>query len=263
MKKSKIIVPAVALLALGMAASVTGTVAWFTTNRSVSAATLSVAIAGSQDLRISDSLAPSYSWTNELTWSKADVNMVPSTPVAGTLAATTALFADANNAACSADPTFIRPNASNVVSADNGTAATAAIVGDNSAKYELAGERGYLVEDYALKYEGSKKVGDEVVTQETVHGKINITAGAGKNIDLALRVGIYNVTTSKITVYNVGDSVGTSYVVRPSDLTLESGVAQDLKMFVWYEGTDARCKNANAITNTLNITVAWSLDTIA
>lgn len=34
MKKSKIIVPAVALLALGMAASVTGTVAWFTVNKS-------------------------------------------------------------------------------------------------------------------------------------------------------------------------------------------------------------------------------------
>lgn len=32
MKKSKILVPALAVLALGMAASVTGTVAWFTTN---------------------------------------------------------------------------------------------------------------------------------------------------------------------------------------------------------------------------------------
>ena len=38
MKKSKILVPAVALLALSTAAATTGTVAWFTTNNSVSAA---------------------------------------------------------------------------------------------------------------------------------------------------------------------------------------------------------------------------------
>ena len=37
MKKSKILVPAVALLALGMAASVTGTVAWFSANNVVNA----------------------------------------------------------------------------------------------------------------------------------------------------------------------------------------------------------------------------------
>ena len=35
MKKSKIIIPAAAILALSVGASVTGTVAWFTASRSV------------------------------------------------------------------------------------------------------------------------------------------------------------------------------------------------------------------------------------
>ena len=36
MKKSKIIIPAAAILALSVGASVTGTVAWFTASRTVS-----------------------------------------------------------------------------------------------------------------------------------------------------------------------------------------------------------------------------------
>ena len=53
MKKSKILVPAVALLALSTAAATTGTVAWFTANTHVEANSLAMKIQTAKDLRIS------------------------------------------------------------------------------------------------------------------------------------------------------------------------------------------------------------------
>ncbi|MDY5669889.1 MAG: hypothetical protein SPF87_05590, partial [Bacilli bacterium] len=60
MKKSKILVPAVALLALSTAAATTGTVAWFTTNNSVSAATMTAHVNDLKDLRISVTSADTW-----------------------------------------------------------------------------------------------------------------------------------------------------------------------------------------------------------
>lgn len=265
MKKSKILVPALGILALGMSAAVTGTVAWFTTNKTVSAESLTAAIASAQDLRISDSLSPSYSWTNKLTWNVTDSAMIPATPIEGTVQATTAHYKDSATEYTNASTlAFIKPADGNEISADTGVATTAVNAsGDNSASYELAGEHGYIHEDYALKYEGSITDKDGTVHEDvTVHGKVKVTANASRDIDQAVRIGILNATTSKLKIYELG-TFNSGYSVTLDDLTLTNGQPQDFHVYIWYEGTDEACKNVNAITHSLSMSLTWSLYSIA
>ena len=65
MKKTKILVPAVAVLALSMAAAVTGTVAWFSSNTKVTASGMTISATTSKSLMIS--LTSSTGWTNAVT----------------------------------------------------------------------------------------------------------------------------------------------------------------------------------------------------
>ena len=259
MKKSKILVPAVALLALSTAAATTGTVAWFTTNRQVTANGLTAAIASSQDLRISDSLKPSYAWTTKVEWSISKTSLVPVTPVAGTLNETSAVLKDVSNATISGDPIFLSPTSDNKVNADTGAATSDPIVGDNHVNYQtISADTAYVGEDFALKYEGSKLNGGTVVTKETVHGSVTFT-GAGREIDKAVRLGVYAITDGTFKVYNVTDSVASTYTVTLDDIVLESAQPKEYRVFIYYEGSDAACKNANAVTNPLAVAFTFTL----
>lgn len=265
MKKTRILVPALAILALGTAASVTGTVAWFTENREVSAHTMYAAVTANQDLRISDNIS-TYSWGSEIAWdavSHTNQTMSPVTAIAGSLTATTASLANAENASLTADPAFIVPKGSNTINADTGAATTAVAASaggsDNSAAYEGAAATAYMTEDFALKYEGS--TGQGVLTAN-VYGKVTITCAAGENIDLALRVGIYNVTDSKFTAYNLGDTAAAGYTIALETLVYTNASPKNFKVYVWYEGTDLRCKNANAVNHPLQVKFDFSLNNI-
>ncbi len=261
MKKSKIFVPAVALLALSTAAATTGTVAWFTTNTTVTANYLTAAIKSSQDLRISDTFSP-YSWTTSLSWNKVKNGLEPVTPVAGSLNNVSAILTDktGDGVELTADPIFLTPDLEhNAVNADNGHATTAVKTGDNSANYKVVGEEtAYITEDFALKYEGSKLNGKEVVLTETVKGTVTFTGG-GRDIDKALRLGVYEVTDHKFVVYKVATTTAATYTVTLNDITLTSGQPKDYKVFIYYEGTDDACKNANAVTNPLKAAFSFSL----
>ena len=251
MKKSKILVPAVALLALSTAAATTGTVAWFTTNTTVTANYLTAAIKSSQDLRISDTFSP-YRWTTSLAWSKVKNGLVPVTPVAGTLAETSAVLTDKTGVgvALTTDPIFLTPNLeNNAVNADSGAATSAVAVGNNSTNYNVVSP---------LKYEGSKLSGETVILTETVKGTVTFTGG-GRDIDKALRLGVYEVTDKKFVVYKVATTVQETYTVTLNDITLKSGEPKDYKVFIYYEGTDAACTNANAVTNPLKAAFSFTL----
>lgn len=260
MKKSKILVPAVALLALSTAAATTGTVAWFTTNRQVTASTLTAAIASSQDLRISDSLSPSYAWSTSVRWDLNDTSLIPVTPVAGSLNNVTAVLKDASNATLTANPIFLSPNSNNTVDPATGEADHAPATGtSNGQYYQVIESHAYLGEDFALKYEGSKTVDGSVVTKETVNGVVTFTSTEGRDIDKALRLGVYSITDQKFTVYNVTNSTGATYTVNLSAIELESGVAKEYRVFIYYEGSDAACINKNAVTHPLSVGFTFTL----
>ena len=75
MKKTKIIVPAMALLALGTAASVTGTVAWFSLNTSVSLTGMTVHTQVSSNLMIANGAAGTTS-VGDANFSSSAVNAI-------------------------------------------------------------------------------------------------------------------------------------------------------------------------------------------
>ncbi|MCR5225316.1 MAG: hypothetical protein K6C34_04500 [Alphaproteobacteria bacterium] len=81
MKKTKILVPAAAILALGMAAAVTGTVAWFSSNTRVTASGMSITATTSKSLMISKTSATG--WTNAVTVDATAVKspVLPVSPV--------------------------------------------------------------------------------------------------------------------------------------------------------------------------------------
>lgn len=260
MKKSKILVPAVALLALSTAAATTGTVAWFTTNRQVTASTLTAAIASSQDLRISDSLYPSYAWSTKVEWNLNDSSLIPVTPVAGSLDNVTAVLKDVSNATITADPIFLSPTSNNTVDPATGVATHAPTTGStNGQYYQVVESHAYLGEDFALKYEGSKNVGGSVVTKETVNGVVKFTSTEGRDIDKALRLGVYSISDQKFKVYNVTTSTAATYTVNLDAIELESGTPKEFRVFIYYEGSDDACINKNAVTHPLSVGFTFTL----
>lgn len=274
MKKTKILVPALSILALGMAASVTGTVAWFTSATAVKASTLTVAVASNQDLRIHNdynAAADATGWGQSIDFSKQDLALVPATPIKGEASATEAHYET------KARPTskvyqnvtyetvgFIAAN-KDTVDARTGAGVTikaGASDNDNSASYTDVTEtqHGFMHEDYALKYEGYVGTGDSAQYTVQVNTTITIAVGTDQKIDKCLRVGILDVTASELTIYSLPDADGNSYTIEAAEVTLtsisdEDGAPKGYHVFVWYEGEDANCINANAYSNTLSLVI--------
>ena len=275
MKKTKILVPALSILALGMAASVTGTVAWFTSATTVSAGQLSVAVASNSDLRINDTVdaaATAGGWTDKLTWNETDLELVPATAIKGSAASTTSNYDCAAREIARfenvtlADVKFITANKAKVNATTGAAPAIVVDGGDNSANYTdiTEAQHGVMQEDYTLKYEGY--VVDGGVNKYTVNitTTITITTSDAHNIDQCLRVGVLNDLEKKFNVYTVGTHVEGKYTITPDAFTLtsmshEDGATKGFNIFVWYEGEDAGCINANAYSNNLQIALSHSI----
>lgn len=125
MKKSKILVPAVALLALSTAAATTGTVAWFTTNTHVEANSIAMKIQTAKDLRIADGHSP-YEWKTALVWQDNIEAAAPCTAIDGAVDGTVnALIGSVTDYTMVDDVNFVVPKlgeGANSINAD-GTAA--------------------------------------------------------------------------------------------------------------------------------------------
>lgn len=282
MKKSKIIVPAVALLALGMAASVTSTVAWFSSNSSVSASDLTVAVQGSNSLTISNGHS-AYNWVYSLEWTDSALTMAPVTPIVGTYDATIAHYVSvqasgenagkytkgslAEQAVTTSTLSFIKPGQGKVAADGSAAAiATSAEGADNSANYGAAANTDILYKDFALKLAG--KVGDV----GTIGGTVTVTPAAEKEIDDSFRVGLLDLTTSRFTVYGwtAGSTLSDGHypVINFDSFNMDASYAghevdYKFRLITWYEGEDKTCIDANAIVNNLDVEVAFSVSSVA
>ena len=277
MKKTKILVPALGILALGMAASVTGTVAWFTSATTVTAGQLTVAVASNSDLRINNepaALATDSGWDASVAWTESDLQLLPATAIKGTAAATTSNYdckarATANFTNVTYDDiSFITADKAKVDAATG--AAPAIVAGNNSANYAdiTEAQHGFMHEDYALKYEGyvvDNTDPEHPANKYTVNINTTITlqTTASKPIDQCIRVGVLNVTEKLFDVYTVGSHVEGAYTITPASFKLtsmsNSGAPKGFHVFVWYEGEDAGCINANAFSNSIQIGISHSI----
>lgn len=257
MKKSKILVPAVALLALSTAAATTGTVAWFTTNTTVSASSMIMAVQTAKDLRIADGHGSTYDWRTSLTWNDNIAAANPVAAVDGSKTNVVKTLGEQTTATEVGTVGFIKPKEGNTINA-NGTASTPITTStDLSASYEDANASGhYAAHDYSLRYTGTQ-------TETHVTFVITVAANSDATINNAFRVGVVDAssgtkmfTAYKLPSYNTGNK---NYVLSLANLTLENNTPYHLSIYAWYEGTDKDCINANAVNNPLTVSVSHVL----
>ena len=257
MKKSKILVPAVALLALSTAAATTGTVAWFTTNTAVSASELTMSVMTAKDLRIAEGHTDPYSWQTALTWNAATDSINAANPVAaidGEASNVVSLLGEQTTEKEVASVGFVKPNSTNTIKAD-GKATVELATGDMHAGYVDAPVSGhYIMHNYSLRYAGTAGTTD-------VTFKITVKSNDTPDINKAFRVGILDssktegkklFTAHKLSGYNLGAK---EYVMELANLTLTNNKPYHLSIYTWYEGTDAACINANAVTRSLGVSI--------
>lgn len=256
MKKSKILVPAVALLALSTAAATTGTVAWFTTNTTVSASSMIMAVQTAKDLRIADGHGSTYDWRTALEWNDNIAAANPVAAVDGNAASVAAVLGNQTTAKAVTSVGFVKPSETNVIQA-NGKATTALAEGTMTGAYVDAAASGhYAAHDYSLRYAGTE-ANAEVTFVITVASNSSVT------INNAFRVGVVDAHTGTkmFTAYELPshDSVGKKYVLNLTNLTLQNNTPYHLSIYAWYEGTDDDCINANAVNNPLTVSVSHVL----
>lgn len=261
MKKSKILVPAVALLALSTAAATTGTVAWFTTNTAVSAKQLTMSVTSAKDLRIAEGHGEAYSWQTALTWNDASDSITAANPVA-------AIDGTANNVAAVlgaqttekevASVGFVKPTSTNTIQA-NGQATTALSTGDMHASYQdVTASGNYILHNYSLRYAGT-----DGTTEVTF--KITVTSADQPLINNAFRVGILDSSKAEgkklFTAHKLSGFATNQYVMDLGNLTLRNNKPYHLSIYTWYEGTDKDCINANAVTRSLGVSIDHAIVT--
>lgn len=264
MKKSKILVPAVALLALGVAASATGTVAWFAANTQVGAGGMVVNATVSKNLVITNSAQETWAATaNATTTGPITLN-----PVSNAVKGAPSFFKIADNS----DVDY------NTGHAKNGAVIKAAFEGAL-----VEGGNGNLVrmDTFYIKLDAadtehvnlkltavaitraagaseiSKAVRVLVVTEELK--EIYSVSGADASVDALSSAGtVANQNAGfSITAYKNADSEALTTPTEVGSLTeggdliksdLAGGSETEVKVYTWYEGQDKACISNNSMT---------------
>lgn len=248
MKKTKIIIPALGLLVLSTAASVTGTVAWFAANATVNANGMVLkAKTDSQFLVISHDSA-SATWQAGVTATSvnltypANAEVLPTSrqSVESTLSWVTASGTSTTNGAASG-------------------ALTALDISETS-NYGVAGGKNYFV--YDVVYVGLAK-GSSAADGKKVTCDVDFTASSSSELNKCLTVGVFAGSTigaNNWTESYVLGSNATSKVDKAGSNTIYSGAnlsdtaGQPIAIYAYFDGNDAACTTANAI-NLANITI--------
>lgn len=251
MKKTKVLIPALGILALGMAASVTGTVAWFTSNPTVKGSQITVSVQETSDLRIAKGHDGLGGWVTEFNnWNISEtLSPVSCIDATSNLQTTSKLMSSAGTYDIANSEQFVVPLGTNIIK-ENGEATTPiSATGNNSAAYELSTQ--FVQAPYSLIYRGTEE-------HVTVYYKVIIKVDAQKDIDEAARIAIKSGSEFKVSTLGTYDSTNKRYTLT-GDVELDNNSAVNYDLFAWYEGTDPKCINQYAVSNSLLISVAYSL----
>lgn len=262
MKKTKIVIPALGLLLLSTAASVTGTVAWFAANASVTASGMQLQAKAEQGILISTQTAvsPASNWGASATAlnSGSGVAVFPTST--------------ANGSAW-----FHNKGTSVTNGAASGTYETLSLTETAGVGKDTSDNSYYLHNTFYVKASSDTAFTDKlIVNQVTGTGSTNSV-----NLDKALRVLVKqgeNIAIFAPFNSNSDDrsySVGGSTAVTAIDGTVEkenhqlnaalaypeitNAVPVAIDVFIYFEGEDPNCKSENITANldTLAITVVF------
>ena len=256
MKKTKIIIPALGILLLSTAASVTGTVAWFSMNEKVSATNMSIKAKGEAGIAIG-----AYTGDNQAT--------APALNAYGDTAVATA-----STNANAMIPTWTN-DAANWYHAKS-TSTSSAAASEIEGYKKVTGDNLYLWNKFALKSTGNP--------QDVYVKAINLTIPADQaNYDKCIRVliktedaaifvfapaenkeGTETLSAALNTEDDVATDLSVNLVKYASDdakiFTQLGSTPKYVEIYMYYDGEDVECKSDNIPANFLPtaITVDFS-----
>ncbi len=280
MKKTKVIIPAMGLLLLSTAASVTGTVAWFSMNNSVTATAMQIKVKAEDGILISNSAKSS--WTDSANATVTSATVLPT------------------SAAAVASPTFVTANSSDADNAQAGQAvgnysdltlkwsATSEGVGyvdaDSDSTFD-DGEKAYvLLNQFYIKSSGetiTQKASETLLYVNDVTATSSRAEGAFEAVDNSLRVLVVVNTDAFVYAPVINKDGGTTTLsyswknttavaaknaetvfdqpcASVTSISNQDASAVSVKIYCYFEGEDANCKSTNisGITmENLNVTV--------
>ena len=287
MKKTKLIIPALGMLLLSTAASVTGTVAWFSMNNSVTATGMTLQIKAEDGILISNAA--------KTTWSDSSTAIVGSAVLVPT------------SAAAVASPAFVSASSTNSAEAQAQQAVanyTDLTLAWNTTTNSVSEGKGYVDADsdntldtdekcYVLLNNFYIKSSGNAITQkasETLLYINDVTASLGENatynkIDNALRVLVVVNTNAFIYAPVIDQASGTTTVsykwknttsvsalapttydqacASVTSISNQDANATNIKIYCYFEGEDENCTSDNMQGITVNdISVVVNFGTI-
>ena len=246
MKKTKVIIPAMGLLLLSTAASVTGTVAWFSANNTVTASSMIIKAKVGANLYIKEGASVSLenltSDSATLTADNEEVAPVDMTFATDTVTAryplTYSTPVDAGNAGAGA-------------TWQNVGTFTATVATDNaSPAFDLDKFCVYSFVTIARK--------QTTAATYDLAPTCAVTCSTSSNLNKSLRAGIL-MNDTWIESEDKNTASGTiSFAFGGSKiLSLSDNQAYSACLLLWYEGEDSDCYANNAVTLSVN-TAEWS-----
>ena len=287
MKKSKIIAPALGVLILSTAASISGTVAWFTANSTIDVTGLQMKAKAENGMVASSVASPSAAgdWLAAVTVANTGANkeFLPTSTADGTNWYH-AVAGDINSAAKTGNYEALTLN-------NDGTGCYAIRSGEEgsytySSPYYLYNE---------IKFQasaGTAITGQDIYVTDLAASVVGGTATSAA-LDKALRVGfiwgngtlkIYNAldsdTTSfsadydnnaqtaatQVTSVKASTTTGVTTSVIAENQTLAAYAvnganATTLKVFCWFEGEDENCKSVNLAATLDQLSISFTIGT--
>ncbi len=294
MKKTKIIIPALGLLVLSTAASVSGTVAWFSVNTSVSATGMKVQARAEAGLLISaDKSDASWGNTDASDYGTAVALLPTSTNDLSTWYHATSNSA-ASSAAASAYSQLAASGEGKLIVKEKNLATTANALAQVTYA-DLNSDDAYVAADDAAYYLMNrfylKSSGDQISVSGTTNwlsiSKLTLAGiGSSAALDASLRVGVkINNGTARIVApfadatasYSVAGTAATTAFkgtlsangnYNPSldtgftgNIPAKTADPINIDIYLWFEGEDANCKSNNVVQtlDTLTVDVEFSL----
>ena len=288
MKKTKIIIPALGMLLLSTAASVTGTVAWFSMNSFVNATNMNILAKAEEGIVISNEAKSLWSDSAIATKSSA-VAVYPTSTATGA----TWCHSASNNADSATSNN--KYSMLTLVNQDTTNATGAGYIDKDASGTFNEGDEAYYVKNAFFIKSSSEAITKPLyVTSITT----TLTTSYSTNLNKALRVLVVQgsnskvfapfegATTSYTVVTAVGDNDATANVEEtdyPTTTASVSAVAYNavdtqlgnanieipgrnetplrIDIYLYFEGEDANCKSTNLAANLDNIEVSVKFGT--
>lgn len=256
MKKTKVIIPALGMLLLSTAASVTGTVAWFAANASVTATGMQLKAKTDSEYLVISHDGTAATWEagtiteKTVTFSfPASAEVLPTSraEVSSTLSWVTASGTSTSNGAASG--------------------ALTALDITESAHYGTAGGKNYFI--YDVLYVGLAKGSSASSSSKLLKCSVDFTATQSSDLNKCLTVGVYagtTIGTNAFTDSYVLNDNGTTKVTRAGSNTiytgadLSSAAGQPIVVYAYFDGENANCTTEKAVNlANINIDCTFSL----